>query len=277
MEESSKQSIENGQGSNKDLFGKKVFFLNPPGVLGDVAASLAEAEFEVYLTKDHQKLARYLSKEPDCLVFINIDEGNDEAVWRRWIESIRQSERQSERAGEMPKKVSFGIITMLDDEEKKAYYLMDAAVECGFIVIKLGLAKTTEIILKMLEANEAKGRRRYVRASGSPDSSEFSCKTEEALYRGWIRDISSVGMSVFFTGGFSPKVGTRLKDLQLILKGVRIMLNGVVIGSHITPGVGQISVLMFEPASLNEDKKSKLRTYIHKTLQANMDKALSLA
>jgi hypothetical protein len=34
---------------------------------------------------------------------------------------------------------------------------------------------------------------------------------------------------------------------------------------------------MFEPASVNEDKRGKLRAFIRKTLQATMDKALSLA
>ncbi|GAB1432916.1 hypothetical protein MASR2M29_15410 [Spirochaetota bacterium] len=269
MSEDGKQNNEATQELEKSLFGKKVFFLNPPAVIEDVASALSDAEYEVYLTRDHAKLARYLHKEPDCLIFINIDEGNDEQLWRKWILDIRKELTS--------KKPLFGIISMIDDKDKKAFYLMEMGVECGFIVIKLGVAKTTEIVLKMLEANEAKGRRRYVRASCPPDGTEFSCKADEAVYKGWIRDISSVGMSVFFTGTSSPKAGSRLKDIQLVLKGVRIMLNGVVIGSHMTQGIGQITILMFEPASLNDDKKLRIRTFIRKTLQSNMDKALDLA
>lgn len=250
-------------------FGKKVFFLNPPAVIGEVAATLAEAEFEVYSTRDHAKLARFLRKEPECLTFVNIDEGDEEDVWRKWIKSIRDDEAS--------KAAAFGVVTMLDDEDKRGFYLMDLGIECGFIVVKIGAAKTTEILLRMLEANEARGRRRYVRAACAPDAADFSCATDEGVLRGWIRDLSSVGMSAAFVDCPTPRAGSRLKDLQLNLKGVRVIVNGVVVGNHEAPGVGTISVLMFEPASVNEDKRGKLRAFIRKTLQATMDKALALA
>ncbi|PKL23785.1 MAG: hypothetical protein CVV47_13315 [Spirochaetae bacterium HGW-Spirochaetae-3] len=256
-------------GLGKSAFGKKVFFLNPPPVIGEVATALAEAEFEVYATRDHAKLARFLRKEPECLTFVNIDEGDDENVWRAWVKSIRDDEASRAAA--------FGVITMLDDEDKRGYYLMDLGIECGFIVVKIGAAKTTEILLRMLEANEARGRRRYVRAACPPDATDFSCATDEGVLRGWIRDLSSVGLSAVFVGCATPKAGSRLKDLQLNLKGVRVIVNGVVVGNTEVQGVGSISVLMFEPASVNDDKRIKLRAFIRKTLQATMDKALALA
>jgi len=253
----------------KQAFGKKVFFLNPPAVIGEVAASLTDAEFEVYSTRDHAKLARFLRKEPECLTFVNLDEGDDEGVWRKWIKSIRDDEASIGAA--------FGVITMLDDEAKRSYYLMDLGIECGFIVVKIGAAKTTEILLRMLEANEARGRRRYVRANCPPDATEFNCSTEAGVLRGWIRDLSSVGMSAVFSRGTTPKAGTRLRDLQLTLKGVRVIVNGVVIGSHEAAGTGMISVIMFEPASVNDDKRAKLRSFIRRTLQSTMDRELSLS
>lgn len=253
----------------KAAFGKKVFFLNPPPVIGDVATALAEAEFEVYSTRDHTKLARYLRKDPGCLTFVNIDEGDNENVWRTWIQEIRKDEAS--------KGAAFGIITMLDDEAKRSFYLMDMGIECGFIVVKIGASRTTEILLKMLDANEARGRRKFVRAACPPDASEFSCALDEGVVRGWIKDLSSVGMSASFAQGLIPKAGTRLKDLQLNLKGTRVMLNGVAVGLNEAPGVGTVAVIMFEPASINEDKRSKLRSFIRKTLQTTMDKALELA
>jgi len=252
----------------KGAFGRKVFFLNPPPVIGEIATALAEAEFEVYSTRDHAKLARLLRKEPECLTFVNIDEGDDEGLWRRWIKSIRDDEASRGAA--------FGVITMLDDEDKRSYYLMDLGIECGFVVVKIGAAKTTEILLRMLEANEARGRRRYVRAACPPNTTDFSCALDDGVKRGWIKDMSSVGMSAAFVGSSSPRPGTRLKDLQLNLKGIRVILNGVVVGNHEAPGIGTISVIMFEPASINEDKRAKLRTFIRKTLQMTMDKALAL-
>lgn len=255
--------------SDHSAFGKKVFFLNPPAVIGEVANALAEAEFEVYTTRDHAKLARYLKKDPSCLTFVNIDEGDDEHQWRSWIRSIRDDEAT--------RLAAFGVITMLNDEQKRNYYMMELGIEGGFIVVKIGAAKTTSILIKMLEANEARGRRRYVRAACPPDATDFSCATEAGTLRGWIKDLSSVGMSAVFSAGTTPVPGTRLKDLQLNLRGVRVIVNGVVVGSHDASGIGMLSVVMFEPASVNDDKREKLRAYIRKTLQATMDKALALA
>jgi hypothetical protein len=49
---------------SEPLFGKKVFFLNPPGVLTDVASVLGTNEFEVYLVYDHGKLAATSGRTP---------------------------------------------------------------------------------------------------------------------------------------------------------------------------------------------------------------------
>lgn len=256
-------------GNTVSAFGKRVFFLNPQPVILEVASILADAEFEVYTTRDHARLARYLCKDPDCLTFVNIDEGDDEGVWRGWIKSIRDDPVTANAA--------FGVVTTLDEEDKKSAYLMNLGVQCGFIVVKLGAAKTAEILLRTLEANEARGRRKYVRAMCPPDAAEFNCTTDAGLLGGTIRDLSSVGMSAVFSGGIAIKTGTRLKDMQLILRGIRVMVTGVVIGSHDAAGVGTIVVIMFEPASLTDDKRNKLRAFIRKTLQATMDHQLSLA
>lgn len=256
-------------GNTVSAFGKRVFFLNPQPVILEVASILADAEFEVYTTRDHAQLARYLRKDPDCLTFVNIDEGDDEGIWRGWIKSIGDDPVTANAA--------FGIVTTLDDEDKKSAYLMNLGVQCGFIVVKLGAAKTAEILLRTLEANEARGRRKYVRAMCPPDAAEFNCTTDAGLLGGTIRDLSSVGMSAIFSGGIAIKTGTRLKDMQLILRGIRVMVTGVVIGSHEAAGVGTIVVIMFEPASLTDDKRNKLRAFIRKTLQAMMDHQLSLA
>lgn len=256
-------------GKQVSAFGKRVFFLNPQPVILEVASILADAEFEVYTTRDHAKLARYLRKDPDCLTFVNIDEGDDEGVWRSWIKSIRDDPATSH--------VAFGVVTTLDDEEKRSAYLMNLGVECGFIIVKLGAARTAEILLRTLEANEARGRRRYVRAMCPPDAAEFNCHMDTVVFGGTIRDLSSVGMSAAFTGGISVKTGTRLKDMQLVMRGVRVIVTGVVIGNHDMAGVGTIVIIMFEPASLNDDKRNKLRAFIRKTLQATMEHQLSLA
>ncbi len=251
------------------LFGKKVFFLNPHSVLGEVLHLLAAAEFEVYTTSDHGKLARYLSKNPESLVFVNVDEGEDEGKWRSWIAAIKEA-IPSGGPG-------FGVLTMQPDDDKRSAYLLTLGVECGFITVKQGAAKTADILLRTLEANEARGRRRFVRAICPADAGDFNYSGISGTVRGSLRDMSVVGMSAFFPEGDAPKTGTRIKDLQLNLKGTRVILNGVVLGGRDDAQSDALRVLMFEPGSLDDDKRGKLRLFIRKVLQSTMEQELALA
>lgn len=255
--------------NDDSLFGKKVFFLNPPAVISEVLPELSASEYEIYTNTDHTRLGRYLCRNPDCLVFVNIEEGDDERVWRSWIRSVKDNAASAA--------TRFGIIAMMADDTKKQAYIMDLGLECGFIVVKIGASKTTEILLKMLEANEAKGRRRYVRTICPEDSADFTCKTSAGLIRGALKDMSSVGMATEFSDGFAPGTGTRLKDIQLNLRGARVIVSGVVIGGRDDDPKGRSRVIMFEPASLTDEKRSKLCSFIRKLLQAQMNQELSQA
>ena len=247
-------------------FGRKVFFLNPPSVLAEVLPVLADAEFEVYQAKDHRKLGRYLAKDPSCLVFVNIDEGDDESTWRSWLKELKAAPATAELA--------FGALTNMPDEEKREAYLMSLGASCGFITLSAGAAKAAETLLRTLEANEARGRRRYVRVPCPADSASFNCDLDGELQRVAIRDLSSVGMAVSFESSRRVATGLRLKDMQLNLRGSRLSLNGIVMGGHDNEDSGDVRLVMFEPATVDDAKRGKLRTFIRKTLQAGMDSVL---
>jgi hypothetical protein len=250
-------------------FGKKIFFLNPPSVIGEVLTALAEAEYEVYTTRDHERLSRYLKKEPESIVFVNIDEKPEEDFWRLWIKKIRDDAVTS--------KSSIGVFTMLGNDEQRNFYLMEIGTDAGFIVLKMGAAKTTEILLKTLEANEARGRRKYVRAKCPADSAEFNCKIGSDLVRGKIIDLSVAGMATVFTDGKAPQVNSRLKDIQLSLRGTRLMVNGIIVGGRDDPDAGQFRLALFEPSSLNEEKRQKLRSFVGKVLQADINEKIAMS
>ncbi|HAP43291.1 MAG: hypothetical protein A2087_11030 [Spirochaetes bacterium GWD1_61_31] len=251
------------------LFGKKVFFLNPPAVLEEIIPLLSQSEFEVYTTRDHIRLARFICKEPQSLIFINIDEGEDETVWRGWIQKLH--------ADPVTANVGIGVLTMMGNDDQRNAYLMDLGVNCGFIILKMGSAKTAEILIRTLEANEARGKRKYVRIKCPPDSAEFNCKIDGELHRGTVLDLSIAGMAVFFSGGHAPPVNSRIKDIQLSLKGLRIMVNGIVVGAKEMDGHGPLRLAMFEPASLDEDKRLKLRSFIGKVLQSSINEKIAMA
>lgn len=248
------------------LFGKKVIFLHPHSVLNEVIHLLTAAEFEVYTATDEAKLARYLRGDPNCLVFVNIDEGPDEGAWRAWIRSAREALP--------PGHAGFGALTLQPNEETRSAYLMDVGVECGFVTVTQGASKTADILIKTLEANEARGRRRYVRAACQADEADFNYLGDVGAVRGTLRDLSSVGMSALFTEGGTPKPGTLIKDLQLNLRGARLRMNGVVLGGHDDHDEGSIRVVMFDPKSMDDEKRTKLRSFVRKVLQARLDALL---
>jgi hypothetical protein len=248
--------------------GKKVFFLYPPPVLTEVIDFLAQQEYEVYLTRDHAKLKRFIASFPDAILFVNLDDGLDEAGWLAYVESLRKDAPA----------IGIGIITLNDDNELRERYIMDLQVQCGFIILKLGAAKTAEILAKTLEANEARGRRKFVRALCPQGTGQCAVDHEGATLRAQLSDLSSAGMTISFEGGTSLRVGTVLRDMSLTLKGQRILASGVVVAKrHGENGGSDVHVVMFDPSSLDDSRRDKLKSLVFKINQASMDMALDRA
>jgi hypothetical protein len=250
------------------VLGKKIFFLYPPPVLSEVADELARQEYEVYFARDHEKLKRAIASFPDAIVFVNLDDGLDEAGWLSFVRSLRE---------EVPT-VGVGIITLNDDPELREHYLMNAEAQCGFVILKIGAAKTAEILAKTLEANEARGRRKFVRALCPPGSGQCVVDYEGATLRAELTDLSSAGMAIRFEGGASLKVGSVLRDMSLTIKGQRLPASGVVVAKRAgEDGSESVHVVMFDPNSLDEPRKAKLKTLVSRLNQATMESILERA
>jgi hypothetical protein len=242
--------------------GKKIFFLYPPPVLTEVVDLLARQEFEVYLAYNHERLKVAIASFPDALVFINLDDGLDEKGWLDYVEALRK---------DCPA-VGVGIITLNDNPELREHYLMNIQVQCGFVVLKIGAAKTADILAKTLEANEARGRRKFVRAYCSPGIGQCAVDHDGTTLRASLSDLSSAGMAICFEGDRSLKVGTVLRDMALVIKGQRLLASGVIVAER--SGDESIHVVMFDPGSLDETKRDKLKSLVFKINQATMDLVL---
>ncbi len=242
--------------------GKKVFFLNPMPVLSEIVEELARREFEVYLARGHDRLARVLQKETDSIVFINVDDRTEEAVWDQYVRDLA--------AGEATKDVGIGVLSMNEDRDLMQKYLMDLQVRCGFIVVKIGAAKTTEILTKTLEANEARGRRKFVRAVCQPGSAQAIVDIDGKEWRAELSDLSCAGVAMRFKENASFRPGTVLKKLQLSVKGTNILTDGFVAAKR-DEAENPTHIVMFAPNSLDDVKRDKIRGLISKINQASMD------
>ncbi len=244
-----------------------MFFLYPPSVFEEQLVQLVvQAEYEVYLLKDHRKAPRLLASYPTAILFVNIDEKIRDMEWERYITALMKN---SATAG-----VRIGILSYNSDPDLARHYLIDLSVPCGFIQLKLGIKESARILLTVLEANEARGKRRYVRAPVPPGAKvAFNVKNGRSLNRGTIRDISAAGMSCRFDERPGYEVGAALDDIQLNLRGRNIVLSGSVAGVRDTPE-GPLYVVLFSK-STESLVRSKLHGFIHETLQTEMDARLA--
>lgn len=250
------------------FLGKKVFFLYPHSVIQDeLVEELIANEYEVYLLDDHKKIRSLLEKYPTSILFINIDEGMSEKDWVTYVSSITNDGKFVD--------VGIGILTYNENPDLAKTYLMDLMITCGFIRLKLGLEQSTEIILKTLEASEARGARKYVRASCDGQSNtSFNVKYKGDLVKGNITDISSVGMSFTFQDPQIIPKNTLLSAMQLQLRGKIIMVNGVVLGKRVVDGELDLYVVMF--AKMDLATRHKIHLFIRDTLQQNIKKELTV-
>jgi hypothetical protein len=248
--------------------GKKIFFVYPPQVLTEVVDQLARQEFEVYLSRNHEKLRKAIAAFPDAILFVNLDDGLDEEGWLAFVRSLRE---------EAPS-VGIGLITLNDDNRLREQYLMNIQVQCGFVILKIGASKTAEILAKTLEANEARGRRKFVRAACAPGVGQCAFEHEGATFRSELTDLSSAGMAMRLDGGTNLKVGTVLRDMALTIKGQRVPASAVIVAKRAEDGgSGSVHVLMFDPGSLDDARREKLKALVSRINQASMDSVLERA
>lgn len=255
-----------GTDSNQDLLGKKIFFLFPSGLVkNEVIPELIQLEYEVYTAADEKNLKLALKKYPGSIVFINIDDGLSEADWDTWIQATM-------RVGEW--NTAIGILSSNGDEKRQRKYINALRVQAGFIPIKSDLKKILMQITDTLKMLDAKGRRKYIRVTSSPDSATtINIPYDGAFLSGQIKDISAVGLSCAFSQDPGLSKGTQIKDIQIKLQGVLLKMDGIVFGFREDES-GKVYVLLFS-SRVDPDVKTKIRKYMQSNLQAKMNAELN--
>jgi hypothetical protein len=252
---------ENGQ--NSEVTGRKVFFLCPTvAVQNRVIDELVQYEYEVYVTKDTDKLKRVLGKYPDSIVFIDINEQMPENQWDIWITGLLE-------APDM-KNISIGILTSNDDEQIQRKYLQALKVACGYTVMGHNLDKTIASLVSILQTAGAKGRRKYLRAiiERGEAGATVNLSLNGTFINGVIKDISVVGVSCTLEGNPEISKNALFKDIQIRLQTSLLKVEGIVFGSRVEEAE-TIYVILFTQ-KINPEVRTKIRKYIQQSLQAKM-------
>jgi len=249
------------------LRGRQVVFVRPHSVVqSELLAELIRNEYAVAVLADHTRVRDLFRLYPEGIAFLNIDEGYPEP---EWATLVREAEEDPATAS-----VRIGILTYNTDPELSHKYLLELMVACGYVKLSLELAESKKTILKVLEANEAKGRRQYIRVPCPEGSANLNVMDEGTAFRGTLVDISSVGMACFFEVDPGFKVRSMVQGIQLKLRGVLCQVTGVVMGSRPDAQGKNLYVLLFDPRTTDEIRE-KIRVYLRKSLQFRLDADLA--
>jgi hypothetical protein len=218
--------------------------------------------YETYTLRDEKRARRLLAKFPGSIMFVNIDEGLKEKEWEAYIRGVMDDETTKDSR--------LGIMSYNQDKALMGKYLMDIGVPCGYIQLKLGLQESTRIIIGALEANEARGRRKFIRAECADDiNASLNYKTpNDEIYQGKILDISSAGVAARFEKIPDLAANSILKEVQIKLRGGIFMATMIYIGRR--NDNKSVSILLFDP-KMSPDHKLAIHRYIKLCLQKWID------
>jgi len=246
---------------NEADVGKKVFFLYPPTIIREIIEEVVREEYEAYILENHLLALKILAKYKNSILFINIDEILKDEEWQTYVSSLLSD---PETAG-----TKVGIFTYFkQDKEMMEKYLITIGVQCGFVHIKMSPAECRQILLKTLAANEARGRRRFVRALCNEKLDLFNIIWKEDRFQGSIIDLSIAGMACYFHDKqLRLPEGTTINNMQLVLRGASCILDGKIMKIIPQPNGRNIYIIMFNSRNLKPIIEKKIHSFIFRCLQ----------
>jgi hypothetical protein len=254
------------ENDNSGSLGKKVFFLHPSAVVqNQVVAELAQEEFEVYILKDEAKLRQAIKLYPNSIVFASVNEIMKEDAWDKLVRDIMGAPENDS--------IKIGIIASVNNEEIKKKYMEQYKVPCGFTVIKSDFAEAVKQLINILNAVDAKGRRKFLRLIMDNESnSTVNLPINGNYVNGLIKDISVVGFSCVFEVDPNLTKNGLFNDIQIRLQSQLVKAEGIVFGSR-AEGTVKSYVILFSKRT-DPSVRTKIRKYIQSSLQHNMEKEL---
>jgi hypothetical protein len=193
---------------------------------------------------------------------VDINESMTEKEWETWITKIMETQET--------KDVSIDIVSAIDDEPTKNKYLLTHKVPCGYTVLRADLDKSIMHIFEVLKTVDAKGRRKYIRATTAEEANATTnIPLGGRFVNGLIKDISVVGISCTMEGNPEITKNSLFKDIQIKLQSNLLKVEGIVIGSRMD-GKEKIYVVLFTQR-IDPEVRTKIRKYIQQNLQGKMD------
>ena len=250
------------------VFGRKVFFLNPPYQISNfVIGRLREQEYEIYVIDDYRDAKNVLRHYPDSICFINIDNMLTVEQWLNFVVSLEHDPAL--------KSIFLGVISKGIRQSDKTHFMLHANVPAGFLTFNGNITELTETLIEILTLNGAKGRGQSESATCAHDqTATITLPTPEGNKAFRLLDISSVGIAAIapasYATMFTPK--TIFKNAPLNIGNSRVPVSLVLLMIKQSPKF--ISLVFLFTQGTPANVKNVIREYVAATLQYEMQFAI---
>lgn len=245
------------------MFGRKVFFLNPPlSVENFVVDALKANEYEVYIIRDYTLAKPVLEHFENAICFIYIDDELALDGWYNFIKSFETDKRV--------KTVFLGVLSVKTKPKDQERFLMELKLPGGFV----RLDQKTEDVCKQLDGilniNGAKGVRKVIRLDlkGRKDvNGYFGLGT--VLYSFRLIDISSMGFAAVIPSRMLSvfKKGILIHNVSITMERFSF-ISTIQVRSTNMVGDSCIVVAMFADDTPPETRK-KIHDFVYANLELN--------
>lgn len=249
--------------SDKSIYGRKVFFVNPSVTFEQqVIERLRLMEYEVYAIDDYRKVKPILRKNADSICFCIAE---SQLSFKGWHNFIKSFEEENVFAP-----LDMGVIMHSLPGDKQSNFEAGLQLDAGVITLDQDSEKMFHEVVRALDAKEAKGLRKYVRANCAEENADLLWLKDNRMFKLKIIDISSVGIAAKLSSGQANAV-----FINQIIEGVTLNLKNVQIGVDIkitaikSAGDFLLVVIMFN-ATTTPDAINKIRRYIAENLQETL-------
>lgn len=238
---------------------KIIFFLRPRhSMIIKLIERIRQAGYEVHEIPGLSIMENILKRHDNAFLFINIEDKILTAdSWEYAVKNLKdRPEFQRLKIG----------IFHYNKEYLTEKFLLDLGVDAGFIKLyesEKKLLKNEEIILTVLRANEANGRRKSVRLPLDAEKSTVGIRIDDKIYTGKITDIScnDMGCSLSTTCNLPEKS----EISQIIIKHNNIIIDnlaGIFIGQR-----NDKTIVIFDKEKCSEASIKKISNFIRNSFE----------
>ena len=251
--------------SELDIFGRKIFFLNPAyPVKKEIMSRLQAQEYEVYTIESYREAKPLLRKNPNSLLFVNIDAQLTHAAWFNYIRTYDRDDILAT--------IKICVISERIKASDVAIFNKFVNMVSDVIEFNEGIEGVAKQIQKILDETNAKGKRQYVRANLTHDKdASLFWNHGSTMHQLKLLDLSSVGMAVKCPSVLENQIIAKnflLQDVTMRLGPKQMVVEAVIYGIKSTPE-GTLWILLLLP-STPPSIREEIRTYVSKTIEEKM-------